>query len=87
MLTLRKCNRNNKIKNRYIITMVNKTKRINKKGYLKSLQKRKSRRRMYGGKLDVKKEMEMNQNLIFRNLKKRLWSKSISTTPRNKRIL
>jgi hypothetical protein len=41
--------------------MVNKTKRINKKGYLKSLQKRKSRRRMYGGKLDVKQDMEINQ--------------------------
>jgi hypothetical protein len=38
-------------------------------------------------KTNALKEMEMNQNLIFRNLKKRLWSKSISTTPRNKRIL
>jgi hypothetical protein len=41
--------------------MVYKTKRINKRGYLKSLQKRQSRRRMYGGKLDVKQEMEMNK--------------------------
>lgn len=40
MLTLRKCSRNNKIKNRYIITMVNKTKKRNG---------RRQSRKMYGG--------------------------------------
>jgi hypothetical protein len=45
MLILRKCSRSNKIKNRYIITMVYKTKRINRRRYIK----RQSRKRMYGG--------------------------------------
>ena len=45
MRTLRECSKNNKIKNRYIITMAYKTRKINKR---RNLQKRKSRR-MNGG--------------------------------------
>ena len=45
MRTLRECSKNNKIKNRYIITMVYKTRKTNKRRYL---QKRKTRK-MYGG--------------------------------------
>ena len=45
MRTLRECSKNNKIKNRYIITMAYKTRKTNKR---RNLQKRKSRR-MYGG--------------------------------------
>jgi hypothetical protein len=49
MLILRKYSRRNKIKNRYIITMVYKSRKINRK----NLQKRQSRRRMYGGDVNV----------------------------------
>ena len=49
MLILRKYSKKNKIKNRYIITMGYKSKKIHKRRYFKSLQKRQSRKSMYGG--------------------------------------
>jgi hypothetical protein len=57
MRTLREYNKNNKIKNRYIITMVYKTKtrKITKTNKRRYLQNRKSRR-MYGGYQDEEQE-------------------------------
>jgi len=58
MWTLRECNKNNKIKNRYIITMAYKTRKINKR---RNLQKRKSRR-MYGGDQNAVMSQDMSQD-------------------------
>ena len=55
MRTLREYNKNNKIKNKYIITMVYKTKKIRKTNKRRYLQNRKSRR-MYGGYQDEEQE-------------------------------
>jgi F0F1-type ATP synthase membrane subunit b/b' len=64
MLILREYNKNNKIKNRYIITMSYKRRKTNKRRYL---QKRKTRQtmRMYGGNLN-----EINPNEIITEEKK-----------------
>lgn len=51
MLTLRKCSWLNKIKNRYIITMVYKSKKINKRRYFKRQSRKFIKKGMYGGDL------------------------------------
>ena len=66
MRTLRKYNKNNKIKNRYIITMVykykTKTRKIRKTNKRRYLQNRKSRR-MYGGFQDGGADLAANKIL------------------------
>lgn len=64
MRTLREYNKNNKIKNKYIITMVykTKTKKIRKTNKRRYLQNRKSRR-MYGGNQDVGSDLAANKIL------------------------
>lgn len=51
MLILRKYSRLNKIKNRYIITMVYKSKKLNKRRYFKRQSRKLIKRGMYGGVL------------------------------------
>lgn len=60
MLTLRKYSRLNKIKNRHIITMGYKSKKINKRRYFK----RHSRKRMYGGDDSKSIDNELNNSLL-----------------------
>ena len=64
MRTLREYNKNNKIKNKYIITMVykTKTKKIRKTNKRRYLQNRKSRR-MYGGYQDGGADLAANNIL------------------------
>ena len=64
MRTLREYNKNNKIKNRYIITMVYKykTRKIRKTNKRRYLQNRKSRR-MYGGYQDGETDLAANKIL------------------------
>ena len=64
MRTLREYNKNNKIKNKYIITMVykTKTKKIRKTNKRRYLQNRKSRR-MYGGNQDGGADLAANKIL------------------------
>jgi hypothetical protein len=76
MRTLRECRKRNKIKNRYIITMAYKTrkiKKVNKRKYFTGLQRNHSitkHKRMYGGDVDVEEEKinEKEANEIFKKI-------------------
>ena len=77
MRTLRECRKRNKIKNRYIITMAYKTrkiKKVNKRKYFTGLQINHSitkHKRMYGGDVDVDVEEKINEkeaNEIFKKI-------------------
>ena len=61
MLILRKYSKNNKIKNRYIITMGYKSKKINRRRNYK----RQSRKSIYGGKVGLQSNNDILITLIF----------------------
>ena len=74
MLTLRKCNRFNKIKNRYIITMGYKSKKINKRRYFKRQSRKLIKRGIYGGdspKLSDNNTIEKQEKEIDLNNEKK----------------